>query len=111
MKRLTCHARAWLDIHMTTTNDTPVHVRPSELAASMSVAANKLAEAGKLLARTHWTTDDHGFSNKVEVTEVMWDPSNHHGCRLVFVLANGQEFEAEIVPSSKELRAARRELD
>jgi hypothetical protein len=93
-----------------TTNNTP-HVRASELASSVAVAANKLAEAGKVEAMTYWTHDADGFANRVPVTEVMWDTTNHHGSRLVFVLANGQEFEAEVVPSSKALREARRELD
>ena len=95
---------------MTTNTESQVHVRDGEITASLSVALNKLAEAGKLDVSTFWSKDDHGFANHVAVTEVMWDASDGHKS-LIVLLENGEEFEFVARRSSKALRNARRELE
>lgn len=83
--------------------NTEVHVRAGELAASVAVDAGKAA----MVVRTHFSQDAEGFSHKVAVTDVMWSGTTTGGPMLIFVLENGQEFEAEVKPSSKALREAR----
>lgn len=106
---LTCYGLAWLAVPMTDTDTPQVHIRVGELASSVAVAANKLAEAGKLDVRTYWSHGADGMSNRVAVKEVMWTAGTVP--TLVFVLENGQEFEAIVQPSNRAIRDARNVLD
>jgi hypothetical protein len=86
-----------------------VHVRSSEVAAEVAVKLGKLADATGVKIRTFHSVDEQGFGNQVAVTDVMWSGGTHP--TIVIVLANGQEFEAEVRPSSKAIREARTALD
>ncbi len=91
--------------------NTEVHVRASELAATVAVDISKIVEGTEVTdpftTRTFWSTDSHGFANHVQVKDVMWSATTTGGPTIIFVLENGQEFEAEVKPSSKALREAR----
>lgn len=93
---------AWLDTGM---EENSVHVRASEVAASVAVDGMKAA----MVVRTHHSLGSDGFSNKVRVTDVMWTGGTNP--TIVFVLENGQEFEAEVRPSSVAMREARTVVD
>lgn len=96
-----------------------VHVRASEVAATAAVALGKIVDNGKpeaarvrlegVTVMTHHSQGSDGFANRVEVTDVMWSGGSLP--TIVFVLANGQEFEAEVRPSSKAIREAKVALD
>ena len=96
-----------------------VHVRASEIAATAAVALGKIVDNGKpgaakvrlegVEVMTHHSHGDDGFANRVKVKDVMWSGGSLP--TIVFVLENGQEFEAEVRPSSKAIREAKSALD
>lgn len=97
-----------------TTNDA-VHVRASELAAALAVDIQKVVDGYQpgrpLFEVSAWNarTDIYPISQKVLVTETSWTAGQVP--TVVIKLANGQEFELEVRPSSEELRQAARDLE
>lgn len=91
--------------------NTKVHVRAAELAATVAVDLSKIVGGTEvtdpLTVRTFHSHAADGFSNKVAVKDVMWSTTTTAGPTIIFVLENGQEFEAEVRPSTRALREAR----